>query len=119
MICYLIIMGDWNSRVGRDKDKDVGSIEVEEANTMNIMEKKMIEIRMLNDINIGNISWKQLKEDNYKYVVEGRDAKSITDQGSEKHWNLASRWSEFKRIETGKEAWGRTTTRRRTNETRT
>lgn len=74
-----VIMGDWNSRVGRDRNRGMGCMGTYGEETINRNGAKMIEFCRRNDLIIGNTMWYQKLEDKYSFVAEERNAKSLID----------------------------------------
>lgn len=74
-----IIMGDWNSRVGKDQNRGMGCMGCYGENIQNRNGLKMIDFCVRNELLIGNTLWNQPLEDKYTFVAEERGAKSIID----------------------------------------
>lgn len=74
-----IIMGDWNSRVGNDKNRGMGCMGIYGEPTINRNGIKMIEFCRRNDLVVGNTMWYQQIDEKYTFVAEERNARSLID----------------------------------------
>ncbi|KAK9704431.1 RNase H-like domain found in reverse transcriptase [Popillia japonica] len=72
-----IIMGDWNSRVGKDQNRGMGCMGRYGEEALNKNGVKMIDFCRRNDLIIGNTMWYQNLEDKYTFVAEERNARSL------------------------------------------
>lgn len=75
----IIIIGDWNARVGRDVNRGLGSIGGYGEETLNRNGRKMLEFCQINELLIGNTFWEQEMDDKYTFIAEERDSKSLID----------------------------------------
>lgn len=76
---YVIIMGDWNARIGEDEAKGLGAMGPYGEKTQNRNGKKMLDFCITNDLLIGNSFYEHRKEDRNTFEAEGRETKSIID----------------------------------------
>ncbi|KAK9710075.1 hypothetical protein QE152_g26222 [Popillia japonica] len=74
-----IIMGDWNSRVGKDQNRGMGCMGRYGEEALNKNGVKMIDFCRRNDLIIGNTMWYQNLEDKYTFVAKERNARSLID----------------------------------------
>ncbi|KAK9752158.1 Endonuclease-reverse transcriptase [Popillia japonica] len=75
----IIILGDWNARVGNDKSLGLESMRQHGEEIINRNGRKMIEFCIINDLIIGNTFWDQPLDGKYTFVAEEREARSIID----------------------------------------
>lgn len=75
----MIVMGDWNARIGKDKEKGLGVMGGYGEEILNRNGKRMIEFCIENELLIGNSYWDQRLEERYTFVAIERNARSIID----------------------------------------
>ena len=75
----ILIIGDWNSRIGRDQRRKGTRGQYGGEKTLNNNGKKMIEFCITNNINIGNTFFNHKKVHQLTYKSEGTGAESIID----------------------------------------
>lgn len=70
----IIIMGDWNSRIGQDINRGMGTMRSHGENVRNRNGDRMLEFCISNNLLIGNTSWSQPTEDRFTFIAAERNA---------------------------------------------
>lgn len=75
----VVIMGDWNARVGNDTSRGMGTLGSYGERENNRNGIKMLEFCIANNLIIGNTHWFQPTEHRFTFVADERGARSIID----------------------------------------
>lgn len=93
----IVLMGDWNARIGKDENIGLGCMGRHGEEIINRNGVKMIRFCQTNDLLIGNSFTQQALQNKYTFVAEGREAKSIIDyvvHTQQMRQNIKQVWTE-------------------------
>lgn len=75
----IMIIGDWNARVGSNINTGLGSLGQFGEKIQNRNGRRMTEFCIANDLIVGNTFWYQPLEEKYTYEADERGARSLID----------------------------------------